>query len=133
MSEYTAANLSVLQGLDAVRKRPGMYIGSTSSRGLRHLLWEIADNSVDESLAGHGDTIDIILHDDDSVTVRDHGRGMPVDREASTGKTGVVLIFTELHGGGKFDSGDNGAYGDSPAVSTAWAHPSSTPSPPALT
>lgn len=88
-----------------------MYIGSTSSRGLRHLLWEIADNSVDESLAGHGDTIDIILHDDDSVTVRDHGRGMPVDREASTGKTGVVLIFTELHGGGKFDSGDNGAYG----------------------
>lgn len=108
---YTAADLSVLKGLDAVRKRPGMYIGSTSSRGLRHLLWEVADNSVDEALAGHGDTIDITLLRDGGITVADHGRGMPVDLESRTGKSGVVVIFTELHAGGKFNSSAYGAAG----------------------
>lgn len=108
---YTSADLSVLKGLDAVRKRPGMYIGSTSSRGLRHLLWEVADNSVDEALAGHGDVIDITLHGDGGITVADSGRGMPVDIEHRTGKSGVVVIFTELHAGGKFDSSAYGAAG----------------------
>lgn len=102
---YTASDLSVLQGLDAVRKRPGMYIGSTSSRGLRHLLWEIADNSVDEAIGGHGDKITIELNEDGSMEVADYGRGMPIDVEAKTGKSGVVVIFTELHAGGKFNSG----------------------------
>lgn len=108
---YNADSLTVLQGLDAVRKRPGMYIGSTSSRGLQHLLWEIADNSVDEALAGNGDRIDITLHADGSVEVADHGRGMPIDIEKTTGKSGVVVIFTELHGGGKFGGGAYGASG----------------------
>lgn len=119
MSEYTAADLSVLKGLDAVRKRPGMYIGSTSSRGLRHLLWEIADNSVDEALGGFGQNIDIILHKDGSVTVKDDGRGMPVDKEAHTGKAGVVVIFTELHAGGKFNSAAYGAAGGLHGVGAA--------------
>lgn len=111
MSDYTAKNLSVLQGLDPVRKRPGMYIGTTSSRGLQHLLWEIADNSVDEFLAGAGSRIDIKLHADGSVEVRDDGRGIPVDKEATTGKSGVVVVFTELHGGGKFGGGAYGSVG----------------------
>ena len=108
---YNADSLTVLQGLDAVRKRPGMYIGSTSSRGLQHLLWEIADNSVDEALAGNGDRIDITLHEDGSVEVADFGRGMPIDTEKTTGKSGVVVIFTELHGGGKFGGGAYGSTG----------------------
>lgn len=108
---YNASSLTVLQGLDAVRKRPGMYIGTTSSRGLQHLLWEIADNSVDEALAGNGDRIDITLHQDGSVEVADHGRGMPIDTEKTTGKSGVVVIFTELHGGGKFGGGAYGSTG----------------------
>lgn len=110
-NSYTADDLSVLKGLDAVRKRPGMYIGSTSSRGLRHLLWEIADNSVDEALAGHGNRIDIKIADNGMVTVADHGRGMPVDIEKSTGLPGVVVIFTELHAGGKFGGGAYGSAG----------------------
>lgn len=104
-AEYTSANLSVLKGADHIRKRPGMYIQDTAHRGLRHLLWEVADNSVDEALAGHGDQVDITLHEDGSVEVADSGRGMPVDIEKTTGKAGVVVIFTELHAGGKFDSG----------------------------
>lgn len=111
INSYTASSLSVLQGLDAVRKRPGMYIGSTSSRGLRHLLWEIADNSVDEVLAGFGSTITIKLDKDGSIEVSDDGRGMPVDIEPRTGKPGVVVIFTELHAGGKFGGGSYGAAG----------------------
>ncbi|GAA2005922.1 DNA topoisomerase IV subunit B [Brevibacterium samyangense] len=110
-SEYGARQLSVLEGLDAVRKRPGMYIGSTDSRGLMHCLWEIIDNSVDEALAGHGDDIGIRLHPDGSVEVSDSGRGIPVDTEPKTGLTGVEVVMTKLHAGGKFGGGSYAAVG----------------------
>ncbi len=110
-SSYTARHLSVLEGLEAVRKRPGMYIGSTDSRGLMHCLWEIIDNAVDEALGGFGDRIDIVLHADSSVEVRDNGRGIPVDLEPKTGLTGVEVVFTKLHAGGKFGGGSYGASG----------------------
>ena len=110
-SEYSARHLSVLEGLEAVRKRPGMYIGSTDSRGLMHCLWEIIDNSVDEALAGHGSDISIILHKDSSVEVRDKARGIPVDIEPKTGLSGVEVVFTKLHAGGKFGSGSYAASG----------------------
>ena len=110
-SEYSARHLSVLEGLEAVRKRPGMYIGSTDSRGLMHCLWEIIDNSVDEALAGHGNDISIILHKDNSVEVRDKARGIPVDIEPKTGLSGVEVVFTKLHAGGKFGSGSYAASG----------------------
>ena len=110
-SEYSARHLSVLEGLEAVRKRPGMYIGSTDSRGLMHCLWEIIDNSVDEALGGHGDSIEIILHDDSSVEVRDKARGIPVDIEPKTRLSGVEVVFTKLHAGGKFGSGSYAASG----------------------
>ncbi|HEY0186027.1 MAG TPA: DNA topoisomerase IV subunit B [Cellulomonas sp.] len=110
-SSYTARHLSVLEGLEAVRKRPGMYIGSTDSRGLMHCLWEIIDNSVDEALAGFGDRIDVVLHADSSVEVRDSGRGIPVDLEPKTGLTGVEVVLTKLHAGGKFGGGSYGASG----------------------
>ena len=109
--DYSARHLSVLEGLEAVRKRPGMYIGSTDSRGLMHCLWEIIDNSVDEALAGHGDRIDVVLHDDGSVEVRDRARGIPVDIEPKTGLSGVEVVFTKLHAGGKFGSGSYAASG----------------------
>lgn len=104
-SSYSARHLTVLEGLEAVRKRPGMYVGSTDSRGLMHCLWEIIDNSVDEALAGHGDHIEIRLHTDGSVTVEDSGRGVPVDIEPKSGLSGVELVFTKLHAGGKFGGG----------------------------
>ncbi|SJN39842.1 Topoisomerase IV subunit B [Mycetocola reblochoni REB411] len=110
-SDYSAQHLSVLEGLDAVRKRPGMYIGTTDSRGLMHCLWEIIDNSVDEALAGHGDRIDVTLHADGSVEVGDHGRGIPVDIEPKTGLSGVEVVFTKLHAGGKFGGGSYAASG----------------------
>ena len=110
-NDYSARHLSVLEGLEAVRKRPGMYIGSTDSRGLMHCLWEIIDNSVDEALAGFGNTIDVILHKDGSVEVRDKARGIPVDIEPKTGLTGVEVVFTKLHAGGKFGSGSYAASG----------------------
>nr|WP_099046960.1 DNA topoisomerase IV subunit B [Microbacterium testaceum] len=110
-SEYSAHHLQVLEGLEAVRKRPGMYIGSTDSRGLMHCLWEIIDNSVDEALAGHGSRIDIVLHADGSVEVRDRARGIPVDVEPRTGLTGVEVVFTKLHAGGKFGGGSYAASG----------------------
>jgi len=110
-SDYTAHHLSVLEGLEAVRKRPGMYIGSTDSRGLMHCLWEIIDNSVDEALGGHGDTIEVLLHRDGSVEVRDRARGIPVDIEPKTGLSGVEVVFTKLHAGGKFGSGSYAASG----------------------
>jgi DNA gyrase subunit B len=108
---YSARHLSVLEGLEAVRKRPGMYIGTTDSRGLMHCLWEIIDNSVDEALGGFGAEIEIILHPDDSVEVRDHGRGIPVDVEPKTGLTGVEVVMTKLHAGGKFGGGSYAASG----------------------
>ena len=110
-AEYSAHHLQVLEGLEAVRKRPGMYIGSTDSRGLMHCAWEIIDNSVDEALAGHGSRIDIVLHADGSVEVRDRARGIPVDVEPRTGLTGVEVVFTKLHAGGKFGGGSYAASG----------------------
>ncbi|NUR59279.1 MAG: type IIA DNA topoisomerase subunit B [Catenulispora sp.] len=108
---YTARHLLVLEGLDAVRKRPGMYIGSNDGRGLMHCLWEIIDNSVDEALAGFGDDIEIILHKDGSAEVRDNGRGIPVDVEPKTGLSGVEVVMTMLHAGGKFGGGSYAASG----------------------
>ncbi|MEU7002941.1 DNA topoisomerase IV subunit B [Nonomuraea sp. NPDC046570] len=108
---YTARHLSVLEGLEAVRKRPGMYIGSTDSRGLMHCLWEIVDNGVDEALAGHCTRIDVELYADGSIEVRDNGRGIPVDVEPKSGLAGVELVYTKLHAGGKFGGGSYGASG----------------------
>lgn len=110
-NDYGARQLQVLEGLEAVRKRPGMYIGSTDSRGLMHCLWEIIDNSVDEALAGFGESIEVTLHRDGSVTVADNGRGIPVDIEPKTGLTGVELVMTKLHAGGKFGGGSYAAVG----------------------
>ena len=109
--DYSARHLSVLEGLEAVRKRPGMYIGSTDQRGLMHCVWEIIDNGVDEALEGHGDRIDVVVHDDGSIEVRDTGRGVPVDVEPASGLTGVELVYTKLHAGGKFGGGSYGAAG----------------------
>ena len=108
---YTAKDLSVLEGLDAVRKRPGMYIGSTDGRGLMHCLWEIIDNAVDESLAGYCKKIEINLEKDKSIEVHDDGRGIPVDKEPKTGLTGVEVVMTKLHAGGKFGGGSYNATG----------------------
>ena len=110
-SEYSAHHLQVLEGLEAVRKRPGMYIGSTDSRGLMHCLWEIIDNAVDEALGGFGTRIDVVLHADGSVEVRDRARGIPVDIEPRTGLSGVEVVFTKLHAGGKFGGGSYAASG----------------------
>ncbi|MEO6943071.1 MAG: DNA topoisomerase IV subunit B [Terrimesophilobacter sp.] len=110
-SDYSARHLSVLEGLEAVRKRPGMYIGSTDSRGLMHCLWEIIDNSVDEALGGFGTEIEVILHPDQSVEVRDTARGIPVDIEPKTGLSGVEVVFTKLHAGGKFGTGSYSSSG----------------------
>ncbi|RMA77485.1 topoisomerase-4 subunit B [Metamycoplasma subdolum] len=103
-NKYEASDLKVLKGLDAVRKRPGMYIGSTDAQGLHHLVWEILDNSLDEALAGFATTIKVIMKEDGSVVVEDNGRGIPITKHSS-GKSGVELVFTELHAGGKFDEG----------------------------
>ncbi|MDP3949443.1 MAG: DNA topoisomerase IV subunit B [Microbacterium sp.] len=110
-AEYSAHHLQVLEGLEAVRKRPGMYIGSNGSPGLMHCLWEIIDNSVDEAVAGNGTRIDVILHADGSVEVHDRGRGIPVDIEPRTGLTGVEVVYTKLHAGGKFGGGSYAASG----------------------
>jgi DNA gyrase subunit B len=108
---YSAKHLSVLEGLDAVRKRPGMYIGSTDGRGLQHCLWEIFDNSVDEALGGFCTRVEVILHADGSAEVRDNGRGIPVDNERKTRLSGVELVMTRLHAGGKFGGGSYTASG----------------------
>jgi DNA gyrase subunit B len=108
---YSARHLTVLEGLEAVRKRPGMYIGSTDGRGLLHCLWEIIDNSVDEALHGTCTSIEVILHADHAAEVRDNGRGIPVDVEPKTGLTGVELVMTRLHAGGKFGGGSYTASG----------------------
>jgi DNA gyrase subunit B len=108
---YTARHLSVLEGLEAVRKRPGMYVGSTDGRGLQHCLWEIFDNAVDEALAGYCTRVEVILHGDGSAEIRDNGRGVPVDTERKTKLSGVELVMTRLHAGGKFGGGSYTASG----------------------
>ncbi|MGN0481265.1 MAG: DNA topoisomerase (ATP-hydrolyzing) subunit B [Lachnospiraceae bacterium] len=105
MAEYSAEQIQILEGLEAVRKRPGMYIGSTSSRGLHHLVYEIVDNAVDEALAGYCDTIDVQINQDNSITVVDNGRGIPVDINKKAGLPAVQVVFTILHAGGKFGGG----------------------------
>src|ERR1700733_8992688 len=121
---YSAKHLSVLEGLDAVRKRPGMYIGSTDGRGLQHCLWEIFDNSVDEALGGFCTRIEVILHADGSAEVRDNGRGIPVDTERKTKLSGVELVLTRLHAGGKFGGGSytasGGLHGDGKIWTTSF-------------
>ena len=111
MSTYDARNLLVLEGLEAVRKRPGMYVGSTDTRGLMHCVWEIIDNAVDEALGGHCKNILVVLQADGSVEVTDDGRGIPVDAEKKTGLSGVEVVFTKLHAGGKFGGGSYVATG----------------------
>ena len=105
-NDYNGNSIELLEGLEGVRKRPGMYIGSTNANGLHHLVWEIVDTALDEALNGYGNKIVVTIHKDNSVTVSDEGRGIPCDINTKTGKPAIELIFTTLHSGGKFNEED---------------------------
>ena len=105
---YSADQIQVLEGLDPVRKRPGMYIGTTDVRGLHHLIWEIVDNSIDEAMAGHCDKVLIMVNEDGSMTVADNGRGIPIDKHKTTGLSALETVLTVLHAGGKFGGDESG-------------------------
>ena len=106
-TSYTAKDITVLEGLEPVRKRPGMYIGGVGSSGLHHLVWEILDNCIDEAMNGHASNISVTLHEDESsLTISDDGRGIPVDKHPQTKKSALEVIFTTLHAGGKFEHGN---------------------------
>jgi len=119
----------VLEGLEAVRKRPAMYIGSTDTKGLMHCLWEIIDNSVDEALGGFGEVIEVELRADGSAFVADQARGVPVDIHPGTGLSGVEVVFTKLHGGGKFGGGAYNATGGLHGVGVYGGNPTAQPCP----